>query len=81
MLFVLFRVKIVISLQSDYVELQGMKDTLEQQIKNTHSDTNHWESELNRITKENNDLKRQLRDGKVSIWFYKVSLSKNSVTT
>lgn len=40
------------------MQLQVFKDDLEQKIKNTHSDTAKWESEINRLTKENNELKR-----------------------
>lgn len=63
----MFRVKMVVSLQNDYVKLQEEKDNIEQQIKNTNNDADHWKSEINRITKENNILKRQLGDRKVSI--------------
>lgn len=44
--------------QNDYVRLQVFKDELEQKIKNTHSDTAKWESEILQLTKENHELKR-----------------------
>lgn len=43
-----------------------MKENLEQQIKNTHNDAAQWESKINHLMKENNELKRTLDGAKVS---------------
>lgn len=60
----------LVCLQNDYVQLQVAKDDLEQKVRNTHTDTAHLESEINRLTKENNELKRaqQANNNKVSIF-------------
>lgn len=65
----------VVCFQNDYVQLQVFKDEIERKMKNTHIDTAQYESEINRLTKENNELKRKLQGtDKVSIYDYITNL-------
>lgn len=51
---------ICVFLQNDYIELQVYKDKLEEKVKKTHIDTDHYESEINRLTKERDEFRRKL---------------------
>lgn len=52
--------------KSQYLELLSTKEKLEQRIKEFEGNDDEHENSINRLTKENHDLKRDLEEMKVS---------------
>lgn len=56
-------------LKSEYLELQSLKEKLEQRVKDFEGNDDDHQNTINKLTKENNELKRQVEEMKVSKLF------------
>lgn len=60
--------------KSEYLELLNKKEQLDQQVKDVKSNDGENENSINRLTKENNDLKREIEEMKVSNFYKPVGM-------